>query len=186
MKGGNKLVSGIERTPLRIATYSGRDEITNSVEKFVQYDYNYAAGWVVIADYPKIISQLSMTTTIGQNVLPKASFREVDETYDVYIDIQSQLVTLFFNSFNQDYEYGGTFILEMNQNNFKWTGECESIYQVCIFESTDCVEIPKLKAEEQYICTVESSFLKFQQLTAISTKSILRIHTKVQNAQTVV
>ena len=55
----------MERTPVQIATYAGMDESTNSIEKYMQYDYNYAAGWIAIADYPKIISLFSITTTIG-------------------------------------------------------------------------------------------------------------------------
>ena len=35
------------------------------LKKYMQYDYNYAAGWIAIADYPKIISLFSITTTIG-------------------------------------------------------------------------------------------------------------------------
>ena len=51
---------------MQIVTYSGMDASAKSIEKYMQYDYNYAAGWIAVANYPKIISTLSITTTIGK------------------------------------------------------------------------------------------------------------------------
>ena len=80
----------------------------NSIDYAINYDYNYDCGFVMVGPNPEELEYFSVTTGEDIDKLPSITNAELEETYTIFVDIQTK----------NDYLEGGVFLLQSLSTDF--------------------------------------------------------------------